>query len=117
MPPRSTVSPNTECRRGRDRGTEVGVSVARSTSLDGSPVAAPRNVQPGRSASPVVLTPEQEPLSRWLGLGDRNYASWGLKPGPYWGNVYHHPDGTVSLKQDGRPSARKLSYDNDDRLS
>ncbi|HEY5981269.1 MAG TPA: hypothetical protein VIT41_16715 [Microlunatus sp.] len=54
---------------------------------------------------------------RWLGLGDRNYASWGLRPGSYWGAVYYHPDGTISLKKDGHPSGRKLFYDNDDRLS
>jgi hypothetical protein len=50
---------------------------------------------------------------RWLGLGDRSYASWGIGGG-YYAPVIYNKNGTIALKDD---PTRLLFLDNDDWLS
>lgn len=51
---------------------------------------------------------------RYLGLGNRSYASWGLKRSAYTCPVYYNPDQTISLASE---PTRWLFLDNDDWLS
>lgn len=51
---------------------------------------------------------------RWLGLGNRSYASWGLAGGGYNAPVIYNADGTIALKDS---PTRLLFLDDDDWLS
>lgn len=62
----------------------------------------------------LYLQKDTQGGDRYLGLGDRNYASWG-RPGPYrCPVVYSSEDYTIGLAAD---PTRKLFLDNDDWLS